>query len=208
MKILQLMTHQEAQEHRLDLSAHLQADVDRLITYMYTLDYAGGHVDDKHVDVRMFIIADYFDIDSLEDKAFEKLKQDVSGWTLEVVKTKQTLVVNAIQTAYAGRASRVCALITDKLVSLGAMTETRGRLVELIEEHPAFGQDSVMKMAKALSLERKSRTPNQMTYRCPKIACGAVFKADVAWKNLRNMTCYSCKGESSMRAWDIYASKD
>ena len=201
---------QEAHERKLDLSVHGLACVERLVAYMYALDYEGGVVDEIQIDVRIYGLADMFDIAALKETALAKFKQDISAWDVKFVKAHQALIVDTIRAAYDGPYPSICEPLVHKLVGLcGRSEDVTAPLLDLIEEIPTFGKDLAKQMTKALAKNKRIKRPDERRYVCPSMGewCKATFRARIG-ESMETVTCYACQASFPASKWEALATDE
>lgn len=170
---------QEARECKLDLSSHEEGDVNRLVEFMYKLRYyhdndAPSNEEAVQIDLTMFIIADKYNISSLQDLSTDEFMDSVQHWSLDTIKNAQEKVAEIISTAYDSSASKLCDILVARMVELDVYKHHRDvpKMLELNLTVPEYGIDLI----KALGENKAQHGVSEdgfRTYSCQ--GCGAEF---------------------------------
>ena len=95
---------------KIDLSAYHPDIVDRLVTYLYTMNYADDDSEDSSqastvsaaIDIRMCTIAKNYDIEPLRQVAIKKFQALAEGWDVAFFDKFPQSTAKLVQLAYEG----------------------------------------------------------------------------------------------------------
>lgn len=123
---------------------------------MYTFDYSldGDTVPNALAHLRMFALADKYDILSLQNRAFRNFRTAVGGWNANSVQRETKLVCDITSKAYESSAAPLCERLISKINSiqvLGTNSKTATSILKLFESFPDFGKDLARHMSRPRS---------------------------------------------------------
>lgn len=121
-------TSQEAREQSLEIVDFEPSDVDRFVTYMYTLKYSILDIPSEAIaHLRLYVLADKYDISPLKGDALGKFNTAIGEWDAEFVQVETDVVCDVITKAYESAASPLCERIVSKIASTQVLARTLRR---------------------------------------------------------------------------------
>lgn len=212
MSVFWLSKDQEAQEKKLDLSAHKEGDIDRLITYMYTLRY--GHDDfatsfeQVQTDVAMHTLDDLFDIQSLRLLALESVRLKIAKWTTAMLSNNGDALAKTLNIAYDHAASEIGRLLVERLAGLGLYSGQiqLPQLLDLVHSFPEYGVDVIKRIASHVQCQPPGvKGSHEFHYRCPN--CLVTFKTSMIpygglpLGSIPRYNCFGCNKGMTAAEW-------
>ena len=129
-----------------------------------------------HTDLKMYVIADKYNMHFLEEQAFDEFKKSVERWTIQSIKSAQEKVVEIITTAYESSASDICRVIVGRLAELDIHKHHRDvpKLLELNLTIAEFGVDLIKSLGQPKSQSANIQDCPQLAFHC---ICGVSFRS-------------------------------
>ena len=144
----------EAQEKTLDLSVHELADVERLLTFMYTLTYEyAGDPEGPDVDIKMYAMADMYDMDALKQLALDNFRSKIECLDLDLARKNSVAVCETIHAAYEAAAQPLCDLLVSQILAIKVLAQedlTAERIFGCVDAIPQLGKDIIKAMSKQM----------------------------------------------------------
>ena len=194
---------QEAHEKKIDLSDHGESCIRSFVAYLYRLDYDSTSTE---TDVRMFLLADQYDIAPLKALSLAKIKTKAESWDANFMQRADDGVAEIVSLAYGAYdiTFEIRETIIDKMLDLGILCKepVHELLRDSISTHASFAIDLVV-----ASEKRRKETAEPVVaaceyhIQCPR--CSHVRGARRIWRVFEVVRCDTCDLSWHLRDWIV-----
>lgn len=181
---------------------------------MYTLDYISGKLegkkDDGHgygdADAHMFILADEYNIEALQELALAKFTFEVHKWNWDFFKAEVDRILDTVRAVYDGPVTEMRSMLVEKFVKVGALrkeaAEYTAPFLALVDEISDFAADLVKYYGdRDSSLLATEPGTSWKQFKCWNFSCLETFRARTNFGNA-GFFCIACGSWNSVDQWE------